>query len=61
MKNPARTLPRTRLFAKLWGPDSETEDSILDTYISFLRKRLKAVNSRLFITTVRGCGYRLEE
>lgn len=34
MKNPARTLPRTRLFAKLWGPDSETEDSILDTYIS---------------------------
>ncbi|MDO5601723.1 MAG: response regulator transcription factor [Oscillospiraceae bacterium] len=61
LKNPGRTLTREFLFAKFWGPDSETEECILDSYISFLRKRLTAVGSRLSIVTVRGRGYRLED
>ncbi|MBR0364859.1 MAG: winged helix-turn-helix domain-containing protein, partial [Clostridia bacterium] len=32
----------------------------VEVYISFLRKKLKHLNSRVSITTVRKIGYRLE-
>lgn len=56
-----QTLSRTTLLLKVWGPDSDVEDGNLDNYIHFLRRRLKAVGSRLLIKTVRGVGYCLTE
>lgn len=61
MKNIGAALPRATLLTRVWGLDAEVEEGILDNYISFLRKRLKAVSSPLMITTIRGVGYVMEE
>lgn len=54
------TLRRMVILSRVWGADAPVEESNLDTYIHFLRKRLSTVNSSLSLTTVRGVGYRLE-
>ena len=46
---------------RVWGPDAEIEDGNLDNYIHFLRRRLRSVDSRIGLQTVRGVGYRLTE
>lgn len=61
MRNGGQVLPRSVLFSRVWGPDAPVEDANLDTYIHFLRKRLKEAGSTLSLSTVRGVGYRLEE
>ena len=38
-------------------PDAPVEESNLDTYIHFVRKRLQQVGSHATIETVRGIGY----
>ncbi len=59
LKNGSATLSRNHLLLKVWGPDTEVEEGNLDNYIHFLRRRLKAVGSRLILKTVRGVGYSL--
>lgn len=61
LKSGGTTLPRNHLLLKVWGPDSDVEEGNLDNYIHFLRRRLKAVGSRLAIKTIRGIGYSLAE
>lgn len=61
MRNHGQTLPRDILLSRVWGPDAEVGDGNLDNYIHFLRRRLKTVNSRLTLKTVRGIGYCLED
>lgn len=61
LRNPGQTLSRGQLISKVWGMDGEVEDGNLDNYIFFLRRRLKNLNSKAVITTLRGIGYRLEE
>jgi len=53
-------LSKENIFLKVWGYDSETDDSIVEVYISFLRKKLEHVGSKVKITVVRRLGYRLE-
>ena len=60
LNHPDQTIPRASILLRVWGPDSEIESGNLDNYIHFLRRRLKAVQSRQRLTTVRGIGYRLE-
>lgn len=45
---------------KVWGFDSEAEINIVWTYISYLRKKLKLLNSKVSIQAIRNIGYRLE-
>lgn len=61
MKNPGQTLPRPRLLSYVWGSSSDVEEGNLDNYIYFLRRRLKALQAPVKLTTVHGVGYRLEE
>lgn len=61
MRNPNQTLSREQIFARVWGSDPNVEESSLDSYICFLRKRLRAVSSHAVIKTIHGLGYRLEE
>jgi two-component system response regulator ArlR len=49
------------IIEKLWGFDSEVEHNHAEVYISFLRKKLLFLNSKVSINTVRGVGYILEE
>lgn len=55
-----KTASRTMLLHKVWGVDASVEDSNLDNYIYFLRKRLKTLESNVSIVNRRGHGYRLE-
>ena len=61
LKSGGATLSRNHLLLKVWGPDSDVEEGNLDNYIHFLRRRLKAVGSRLCLKTVRGVGYAITE
>lgn len=61
LRNQGQILPRDVLLSRVWGPDAGVEDGNLDNYIHFLRRRLKTVESRMTLKTVRGIGYCLEE
>lgn len=50
---------KSRIIEKVWGFDSEAEDRHVEVYISFLRKKLKALEANTFVETVRGMGYAL--
>lgn len=48
------------LLVKAWGYDAETDINSVWLYISYLRKRLAAMNSSVRIVSKRNIGYRLE-
>lgn len=50
---------KENLLTKVWGYDSEAEYNHVEVYISFLRKKLAHINSKVTIKTVRGVGYHL--
>lgn len=60
IRNGDKVMRRMAIFSYVWGVDAPVEESNLDTYIHFLRKRLCYVGSSLKLTTVRGTGYMLE-
>lgn len=60
MANPGLIVPKEDLIIKVWGIDSDAEDNNVEAYISFLRKKLAFLESRVHITTLRKLGYRLE-
>lgn len=60
LREPDTVLRRMVLLSRVWGADAAVEESNLDTYIHFLRKRLDTVGSTLALSTIRGVGYRLE-
>ena len=53
-------LTKESLIVKLWGYESDAEDNNVEVYISFLRKKLAYLGSRVSIGTVRKVGYHLE-
>ena len=53
-------LSKENIFLKICGYDGEADDSIVEVYLSFLRKKLEHVGSRVKITVVRRIGYKLE-
>lgn len=60
MVNSRAVVSKETLIAKIWGLDSEAEDNNVEVYISFLRKKLAYLDSRIAISTVRKVGYYLE-
>lgn len=60
MVNPNIFLSSEDLLARAWGYDTETDTGSVWLYISYLRKRLSAMNSAVGIVSKRGIGYRLE-
>jgi DNA-binding response OmpR family regulator len=48
------------LTVKIWGYDSDTLYNSVEVYISFLRRKLKAMHSKVIITSIRSLGYKLE-
>lgn len=52
-------ISKDRIIEKVWGFDSDAEDHHVEVYISFLRKKLKALGADTSIETVRGMGYAL--
>ncbi len=58
MLNPRRVLTRSQLLDHVWNYDFGGDARVLETYISYLRKKLEVDGPRL-IHTVRGVGYAL--
>ncbi|SHH35774.1 DNA-binding response regulator, OmpR family, contains REC and winged-helix (wHTH) domain [Clostridium collagenovorans DSM 3089] len=61
MQRPKNVVNKDDLIAKVWGYDSDVEHNNIEVYISFLRKKLSHIGSKITISTIRGVGYRLEE
>lgn len=61
LRNPEQILQKETMTDRIWGYDSEAEYNNLEVYVSFLRKKLTFLNSRVRIRTIRGMGYSLEE
>ena len=59
MANSSQIVPKETLINKVWGIDSTAVDNNVEAYVSFLRKKLKFLGSRVQIETVRKVGYRL--
>lgn len=60
LKRPGEVIPTERFMEKIWGYDSDTELNVVWVYISYLRKKLKKLNTRVQITSARNAGYLLE-
>jgi two-component system, OmpR family, response regulator len=56
--NPRRVLTRAQLLEHVWDYDFGGDARVLETYVSYLRKKLDAHGPPL-IHTVRGVGYAL--
>lgn len=56
----AAIVPKEDILVKVWGAESDAVDNNVEAYISFLRKKLSFLGSRVSITAVRRIGYRLE-
>ncbi len=61
MLNREKVLKREYCITKIWGYDTNIEYNSTDVYISFLRKKLGALGSKIAIISVRGVGYCLGE
>ncbi len=61
MRNPNQILSKEQIYDKVWGMENEIESNNLEAYLSFIRKKLKAIGSNVNVKAVRGLGYRLEE
>lgn len=61
MSNPRYLISTERLMEKIWGYDSDAEINVVWVYISYLRKKLKALHADIQIKAARNAGYSLEE
>ena len=61
LQKPGATVAKEQLLARVWGADAEFEENYVEVYVSYLRKKLKSLNSAVEIKTIRGLGYQLIE
>lgn len=61
LANPKSLISTERFLEKVWGYDSEAEINVVWVYISYLRKKLAALDAGVAIKANRGVGYSLEE
>jgi two-component system, OmpR family, response regulator len=60
MQNPRRVLSRSQILESVWDIGWETSGNVVETYISYLRKKIDQGHPPL-IQTLRGAGYSLRE
>ncbi len=60
INNVNRVMEKEQLFVKIWGYDTECDINTLEAYISFIRKKLKLIKSKINLKAIRNMGYLLE-
>lgn len=60
MRNPGRVLSKAQILDRVWAYDFSGKSSVVELYISYLRKKIDAGREPMLIT-VRGAGYMLRE
>ena len=58
--NPSQVISTDRFMEKIWGYDSDEDVGVVWVYISYLRKRLKAMGANVVIRAKRNQGYFVE-
>ena len=61
LSHPRQTLSMDAIYSHVWGLDAEVTENNVMAYVSFLRKKLKYLKSRVTIRNIPQIGYRLEE
>ena len=51
---------RVEILDEVWGSSEHFESTIVDQYVSYLRRKLDSGDAGVHITTVRGAGYQLD-
>ncbi|MRX43367.1 response regulator transcription factor [Agromyces kandeliae] len=59
MRNPRRVLSKAQILDRVWNYDFGGKESVVELYISYLRKKIDAGRDPM-IHTVRGAGYMLK-
>jgi DNA-binding response OmpR family regulator len=60
MRHPGQALSRQQILDYVWSYERDVQASMVDVYISYLRRKLSLPGQADPIQTVRGVGYRLE-
>ena len=60
INNQIMILSKEQIYDKVWGIENESESNNIEAYMSFLRKKLKAIASSVTIKSYRNLGYKLE-
>ena len=61
LETPNSTVAKAQILAHVWGADSEFDENYVEVYISYLRRKIKAVSKNVKIKTIRGLGYKLTD
>ena len=61
LQNQNVILPKTQIFDRLWGFDSDTTISVVEVYVSKIRKKLKGTDFAKNLQTLRSVGYILKD
>ena len=60
MRNPGNVIQTEQFLERIWGYDSDSEINVVWVNISYLRKKLKALDANVQIKATRNIGYTLE-
>lgn len=60
LRNKDQVVSREFIYDYVWGMDNESVSNNLEAYISFIRRKFKAIDSTVNIKALRGLGYKLE-
>ena len=61
LQNQNVILPKPQIFDRLWGFDSDTTISVVEVYVSKIRKKLKGTEFAKNLQTLRSVGYILKD
>lgn len=59
IQNPEMIITKEQIFDRIWGFDSETSITVVEVYMSNLRKKMKNYHDQIRIKTLRNVGYML--
>jgi len=60
VRHPGQALTRQQILDYVWSYERDVQPSMVEVYISYLRRKLNQPGKRDPIQTIRGVGYRLE-
>ena len=61
MANAGKVLSKAQILDEVWGYESDSDGAIVETYISYLRRKVDAPFDAALLHTKRGVGYVLRE
>lgn len=60
-RNKGKVCTRTRIIEHVWDMNYESDTSVIDVYVNYLRKKLSAPGGKSYIRTIRGVGYAAQD